>query len=168
MPAMQSDRKICTIVGIALILFGTVAWAERPPLEWSEDIRPGLSQSELEAKLTNLGIQFHTGGKGLTYTSKLVASERDYLFCRDRLYAIVEGVFASGREFDEWFQTFLAAHRRYGEPSKYYAQEDWGRFRAEWKLDNGSTFYFQLQSNLKDKYGWSRQLYANKVGKPCM
>jgi hypothetical protein len=81
---------------------------------------------------------------------------------------MVEGVFVTGEEFNKWFQTFLAAHRRHGAPDKYSAQEDWGRFRAEWNLENGSTLYFQLQSNLKDKQGWSRQLYANDIGAPCL
>lgn len=80
MPAILLARKVLTIVGVVLILSSSVAWAERSALEWSEDIRPGLSQSELKTKLTNLGVQVHTGGEGLTYTSKLVTDERDYLF----------------------------------------------------------------------------------------
>ena len=48
------------------------------------------------------------------------------------------------------------------------AHKDWGRIVVEWNLENGSTLYFQLQSNRKDKQGWSRQLYANDIGAPCL
>lgn len=168
MSAMFWTRKIPTIVGVVLTLLSSVSGAAQPPLQWSEHIRPGISEAALKAKLNNLGVQFDTAAGGLTYSSKVVAGERDYLFCKDRLYAIVEGVFVTGTEFNEWFQAFLAAHQRYGEPNEYYALKDWGQFRAEWNLDNGSTLYFQLQSNLKDKQGWSRQLYANEIGKPCL
>lgn len=142
-------------------------WEELPPLGWSDDIQPGISEAELSDKFKNMGIKFLKGPRGLTYSSKIITKERDYLFCNDRLYAIIEGVFAIGEEFNKWFQSFLTAHRRYGKPDKYDAEPDWGRFRAEWRLENGSTFYFQLQCNLKDKQGWSRQLYANDIGAPC-
>lgn len=167
MPGIKLDKGILALMGTMFIIFNSVAYAERSALEWSGDIRPGLSESDLESKLDNLAIQFYSGGKGLTYTSKLRTDQRDYLFCENNLYAIVEGAFVSGREFNAWFQAFLAAHERYGEPVRYSAEKDWGRFRAEWELDDGSTLYFQLQSNLEDKHGWSRQLYAESVGKTC-
>lgn len=168
MVVIHSLRRLSVTVGFALSLTCCVTWAAHPPLEWSANIKPGLSESELKSELNNLGIQYREAAGGLTYSSKLVTKERDYLFCQDRLYAIVEGGFTTGREFNEWFQAFLTAHRRYGEPAEYYAEEDWGRFRAKWHLSKGSTLHFQLQSNLKDKQGWSRQLYADRVGKPCM
>lgn len=139
-----------------------------PPLEWSEEIRPGISESELKRILSNVGVQFTKGPQGLSYSSMVSTDQRDYLFCQDRLYAMVEGVFTTGEEFNKWFQTFLAAHQRYGQPNKYDAMEGWSRFRAEWNLDGGSTLFFQLQSDLKDKQGWSRQLYANELGAPCL
>ena len=144
-----------------------VSWAELPPLSWSEDIKPGITESELTTILKSLVVRHHDGGDGLSYTSLIQTDARDYLFCEGRLYAIVEGVLASGMEFNEWFDAFLAAHRRYGKPERYEAEEDWGRFRAEWNLRDGSTLYFQLQSNLKEKHGWSRQLYARNTGAPC-
>ena len=161
-------RMFLIIVTVGLIPLSFASEAELPPLEWSDDIQPGISETKLTAKLNNIGVTYLKGGGGLTYTSKVVVAEKDYLFCQDRLYAMVEGVFVTGKEFNKWFQAFLAAHRRYGTPDNYSAQEDWGRFRAEWNLENGSTLYFQLQSNLKGKQGWSRQLYANDIGAPCL
>ncbi|NOY71129.1 MAG: hypothetical protein GXP14_01935 [Gammaproteobacteria bacterium] len=156
------------IVTTGIIPLSFASEPELRPLEWADDIQPGISEAKITAKLNNMGVAYFKGAGGLTYTSKVVAGERDYLFCQGRLYAIVEGVFATGKEFNKWFQAFLAAHRRNGAPDKYSAQEDWGRFRAEWSLDNSSTLYFQLQSNLKDKQGWSRQLYANDIGASCL
>ncbi len=165
MPFLKMFLTIFTVVFIAL---SSVSAEELPPIGWSEDIQPGISEVELSDKLKNMGIQFFKEAGGLTYSFKIVTRERDYLFCEDRLYAIVEGEFVTGEKFNEWFQAFLTAHKRYGKPDNYYAEPDWGRFRAEWRIENDSTLYFQLQSNLKDEQGWSRQLYANDIGAPCL
>lgn len=94
------------------------SWADLPPLRWSGDIKPGMTESELTSMLKSLGVNYHDDGAGLTYTSSIATDTRDYLFCQDRLYAIVEGVFASGTEFNEWFDAFLSAHYEYGEPER--------------------------------------------------
>ena len=166
--AIPLFRMFLIITTVGLIPLSFASEAELPPLEWSDDIQPGISEAKLTTKLNNMGVPYFKGAGGITYTSKVVASERDYLFCQGRLYAMIEGVFVTGEEFNKWFQAFLAAHRRHGEPDKYSAQEDWGRLRVEWNLENSSTLYFQLQSNLKDKQGWSRQLYATDIGAPCL
>jgi hypothetical protein len=155
-----------SIVGLAAI--PSTGIAEITPLEWSADISPGLSEAALTERLENLGSAFAKRAGGLTYTSMISTGGRDYLFCEDQLYAVIEGAFVTGREFNDWFQEFLSAHDRYGEPRKYEALEDWGRFRAEWDVGDGSTLHFQLQSDLEAQQGWSRQLYADDVGKPCM
>jgi hypothetical protein len=142
--------------------------AELPLLSWSKNIKPGITEAELTTILKSLGVRYYDGGKGLTYTSSINTDIKDYLFCQDRLYAIVEGAFAGGTEFNEWFDAFLLAHREYGKPVRYEAMKDWGRFIAVWKLRDGSTLYFQLQSNLKDKQGWSRQLYSSDIGASCL
>jgi len=142
--------------------------ADLPPLRWSADIKPGITESELATVLKSVGVRYFDGGKGLTYTSSINTNTRDYLFCEDHLYAIVEGVFTNGAEFNEWFEAFLAAHQRHGKPEHYEADKDWGRFIAVWQLKDGSTLYFQLQSNLRDKYGWSRQLYSRNAGSHCL
>ena len=153
------------VLGVAT---SCTSWAELPTLSWSEDIKPGITESEMTTILSSLGVRYFDGGEGLSYTSSIKTDTRDYLFCEDHLYAIVEGVFTSGAEFNEWFDAFLATHLRHGKPKHYEAEKDWGRFRAEWKLNDGSTLYFQLQSNLKDKHGWSRQLYSRNTGSPCL
>lgn len=139
-----------------------------PPLEWTSEIKPSLSETQLTSMLQFMGVQFRIRASGHTYTSMVTTSNRDYLFCDDKLYALVEGGFFTGKEFIQWFQTFLSAHIHYGEPAEYIANEKVGTFHANWVLEDGSNLYFQLKSNLTDKQGWTRQLYSNEVGAPCL
>lgn len=141
-----------------------------PPLEWTNEVKPSLSEAQLTNMLQFMGVQFGIRAGGLTYTSMVSTSNRDYLFCNDKLYALVEGGFFTGKEFIQWFQTFLSAHMQYGEPAEYIANEQWGTFHANWVLEDGSNLIFQLRSNLTDKQGWTRQLYSNEVefGGPCL
>lgn len=153
---------------LALLATPAIGVAEMTPLEWSDDISPGLSETALSNKLGNMGVAFAKRSGGLTYTSMISTSNRDYLFCEDRLYAVIEGEFVSGREFNEWFQEFLSAYERYGDARKYEAFKAGARFRAEWDVGDSSTLHFKLQSDLESQHGWSRQLYADDVGEPCM
>lgn len=139
-----------------------------PPIEWTKHIHPGITEVELISILRNTGVQYHQGPEGFTYSSMIHTDQRDYFFCEDKLYAIAEGGWISGAEFSKWFQTFLGAHLAYGQPRKYEADERWSRFVAEWKLEDGSRLLFILRSNVKDKQGWNRELYADDIGKTCI
>ncbi len=159
---------IACVVIFEFFMLQTVSGEELRPLEWSNPIQSGISRAELVEKLEKMDIKFFKETGGLTYSSKITTKQRDYLFCKDRLYAIVEGEFVTGKDFNKWFQAFLSAHKLYGPPEEYHAEPDWGRFRAEWKLKNGNVLHFQLQSDLKEKQGWSRQLYADDIGTTCL
>lgn len=147
-----------------------LVWPEfqLPQLTWSDQVKPGLSEEQVKRQLEGMGIPYADRPGGLTYTSLVWTPQRDYLFCGGRLYALVEGAFVSGEQFIRWLQTFLSAHKQYGEPIEYVADERSGIFQTTWKLDDGSNLYFQLRSNLKDQQGWTRQLYSREVGAPCL
>ncbi len=54
---------------------------------------------------------------GLTYTSKIVTPQRDYLFCNDRLSSIVDGEKVDGARFNYWMSALLATQQEYGDPT---------------------------------------------------
>ena len=161
-------RLVFTITALVFVPASYASDEELPPLVWSDDIQAGLSEAGLAAKLKNMGILYSKAAGGLTYTSRVIAGARDYLFCQGRLYAMIEGEFVTGEDFNKWFQTFLATHQWHGAPNKYSAQKDWGYFRAEWNLERGNTLYFELKKGLEGKQGWSRQLYNSDIGAPCL
>ncbi len=142
---------------------------EMTPLEWSADIYPGMTESELIDYLESLGVTgIYSKRGGFTYTSQVCTTRRDYFFCNDHLYAIIEGGYYSGRDFNEWLQTYLSAYERYGEPKKYEVSKEWGQFVTVWVLGDNDKLFFVLSSDLKKQQGWNRQLLNIEYGSPCI
>lgn len=155
------------LLALGLSVTSSIGATGMAPFEWTDSLRPGLSKSELTEILDGMGIEYSEGGGGLTYTAKFLTNKRDYLFCNDELIAMIEGEYAYGQKFNSWFAEFLSLHERHGEPNDYAAMPEFGVFKAQWVMEDGSTLHYELRSVGAERHIWTRQLYASEIGEPC-
>ena len=69
-------------------------------LEWREELAAGSPQLAVKLYLEERGIRPMIMKDGVTYTSKIATPQRDYLFCNERLFSIVEGERVDGARFN--------------------------------------------------------------------
>lgn len=137
--------------------------------EWTKDIKPGATKTDVKQHLEALGVKVSIGGKATTYTSILNTEKRDYLFCNNELFAMIEGEHShpSGYIFNKWLTGYLAAHDRHGNPLLYEADSSWGFFMTKWDVSD-SVLYYRLQQVFNSgNHNWSRQLYHKHKGIAC-
>lgn len=146
---------------------GSTAAGDRNNLTWDKLLYPGIAASEVVAHLENSGVIVQHFPGGFTYTSKIATEKRDYLFCDEKLYAVIEGESVDNRRFVDWMVTFMNAQDTLGEPASIQIESLWNQITATWELGKGSEVYFLVRVGEPDKITWSRQLYHIPTGQAC-
>lgn len=136
-------------------------------IAWDTYIHPGLTKSELVARLDRLGVATARGASGTTYTANITTGKRDYLFCNDRLYAIVEGEFVDNARFTLWMEEMLNAKSDLGEPSSVELSWLFSQITVKWDTAEQDSLIFLIRTAEPDKVTWSQQLYNNPIGEEC-
>lgn len=136
-------------------------------LRWDSNIYPGLARHDLEGLHAAVGLSTHREPAGFTYTSKLSTAKRDYLFCNDKLFAIIEGEQVDSHEFVMWMSAYVAAREKLGDPASITIDTFFGQLTTVWKVGNGDELYFQLRTAEPDVIIWSQQLSHLPISNKC-
>jgi hypothetical protein len=136
-------------------------------LEWTQELAAGSHQWAVEHYLQDRGIDPVILKDGLTYTSRITTPQRDYLFCNERLFGIVEGDRVDGAKFNFWMTAFLTTHKEYGDPTEVEYEDTWRQIKFNWMLDGDNALYFLVRGAPPDGIIWSRELIHEPSGRPC-
>ena len=152
----------------AFVLFPATAIGNELLLEWTSELPAGAQQLFVEHYLQDRGIRPVLFKGGFTYTSKFTASDRDYLFCNERLSSIIEGERVDGDRFNYWLSAFLATQKKYGDPTTIKYDHDWRHILFQWKLAGKTTLHFLIRGVAPDVIIWTRELVHEPTSRPCM
>ena len=136
-------------------------------LEWTKELQPASPQIAVERYLQDRGIRPVVMEDGLTYTSKIVTPQRDYLFCNDRLSSIVEGEKVDGARFNYWMSALLATQQEYGDPTNVEYEDDWRQIKFQWELAGDTMLYLLIRGAPPDVIIWTRELIHKPSSRPC-
>ncbi len=160
-------KRVVTLVTLVFMVFPTPSVGNELLLEWTKELQPASPQIAVERYLQDRGIRPVVMEDGLTYTSKIVTPQRDYLFCNDRLSSIVDGEKVDGARFNYWMSAFLATQQKYGNPTTVEYEDHWRQIKFQWKLASDTTLYFLIRGAPPDVIIWSRELTHEPSSRPC-
>ena len=160
-------KHIAALVVSASVIFSTPSIGNELLLEWTRELPAASPQLAVELYLGERGIRPGVGGGGLTYTSKIVTPERDYLFCNEHLSSIVEGEYVNGAQFNFWMTAFLATQQKYGDPSAIKIENDWRHIKFMWHLADDTSLFFLVRAAPPDQIIWTRELIHEPSSLPC-
>ena len=160
-------KRVATMVALGFMVFPTPSVGNELLLEWTKELPAGSPQRAVEFYLQDRGIRPVVGGGGLTYTSKIVTPQRDYLFCDDRLSNIIDGEKVDGARFNYWMTALLATQQKYGDPTAIEYEDFWRQIKFQWELAGDTVLYFLIRGAPPDVIIWSRELIHEPSSRPC-
>ena len=160
-------KCVLMLVALVFVVFPTPSVGNELLLEWTRELPAASPPLAVELYLGERGIRPGVGGGGLTYTSKIVTPERDYLFCNEHLSSIVEGENVNGARFNFWMTAFFATQQKYNDPSAIKYENDWRQILFMWHLADDTSLFFLVRAAPPDQIIWSRQLVHEPSSLPC-